>query len=140
MIRPYKPDDTDAVIAVWQAASLVAHPFLSAKIMAQEKARIREIYLPRVETWIFEEDSGLCGFLSLIENEVGAIFVHPSHQGKGFGRALMDKAVALRGHLFLDVFKENSIGRAFYDRYGFRTAREHIHEQTGNALLRMEIG
>ena len=140
MIRPYKPDDTDAVIAVWQTASLVAHPFLSAEVMAREKARIREIYLPRVETWIFEEDSRLCGFLSLIKNEVGAIFIHPSHQGKGFGRALMDKAVALRGRLFLDVFKENSIGRAFYDRYGFRTAREHIHQQTGNALLRMEIG
>ncbi len=52
----------------------------------------------------------------------------------------MDKAVALRGNLFLDVFKENSIGRAFYDRYGFRTTREHFHEQTGNALLRMEFG
>lgn len=140
MIRPYKPEDTDPLIDVWYAASLVAHPFLSAEVMAQEKLNIRNNYLPKIETWILEEDSRLCGFLSLIENEVGAIFVHPAHQGKGFGKALMDKAVALRGSLFLDVFKENSIGRAFYDRYGFRTAREHIHEQTGNALLQMEFG
>ena len=140
MIRPYEPEDTDPLIDAWHAASLVAHPFLSAEIMAQEKLNIRNIYLPNVETWILEENSRLCGFLSLIENEVGAIFVHPAHQGKGFGKALMDKAVELRGSLFLDVFKENSIGRAFYDRYGFRTAREHIHEQTGNALLRMEFG
>lgn len=140
MIRPYRPEDTDAIIAAWHAASLIAHPFPSAQVMAQEAENIRNIYLPRAETWVIEISGRLCGFMALLDNELGAIFVHPDDQGKGFGKALMDKAVALRGNLFLDVFKENAIGRAFYDRYGFRIAGEHIHEQTGNALLRMEFG
>ena len=51
--------------------------------------------------------------------------------------AWMDHAKMLRGDLEVEVFKENRIGREFYRRYGFTFHDEHIHEETGEALLRL---
>jgi len=51
----------------------------------------------------------------------------------------MDKAQELHGELEVEVFKENSVGRRFYAKYGFEELAESIHEATGNALLRLRF-
>ncbi|MCH8272831.1 MAG: GNAT family N-acetyltransferase [Candidatus Marinimicrobia bacterium] len=45
-----------------------------------------------------------------------AIFVDTDFLGMGFGRALMEHAKSLQPFLELYVFKENKIGRNFYDK------------------------
>jgi putative acetyltransferase len=137
MIRPYAEQDVDALIEVWRAASQIATPFLSAEFLAQEADNIRNLYLPNAETWVIDSEDTVAGFIALIGDEVGAIFVHPNYQEQSLGRALMDHAVSLRKSLFLDVFKENAVGRRFYDRYGFQYENEHTHEETGQQLLRL---
>jgi putative acetyltransferase len=137
MIRPYAERDVEALIEVWRAASQIATPFLSAEFLVQEADNIRNLYLPNAETWVIESGDTVAGFIALIGDEVGAIFVHPDHQGQSLGRALMDYAVSLRNSLFLDVFKENAVGRRFYDRYGFQYENEHTHKETGRQLLRL---
>lgn len=137
MIREYRESDQDAVVEIWLAASRAAMPFLSETFLREEQEKIRSIWLPTAETWVFEVASTLAGFVSLLGNEVGAIFVHPNFQGRGIGRALMDHAAALRGSLILDVFRENAVGRKFYDRYGFRVDHEHVHERTGLVQMRL---
>lgn len=136
-IRRYHPSDLDAIIDAWQAASVVAHPFLSREFIEAERSRIAELYMPNAETWVCVADGQVRGFVALLDDEVGALFVHPDHHGKGLGRQLMDKAVSLRGRLVLDVFRDNHIGRTFYDRYGFRACYEHRHEETGHIFVRM---
>ena len=140
IIRPHTVQDHAAIVEVWMAASRIATPFLSERFMAEERERIRSMWLPRAETWVAEHEGAVAGFISLIGHEVGGLFVHPDHQGRGIGRALMDHAVRLRGSLFLDVFEDNAIGRRFYDRYGFRLVREHVHEETGRNQLRLTYG
>ena len=137
MIRKYREADCEAIIEVWTAASLVATPFLSDEFVTEERDNIRTIWLPKAETWVFEADGNVVGFVSLIGNEVGAIFAHPEYQGRGIGRALMDHAARLRDDLFLDVFENNAVGRRFYDRYGFRFEHKHVHEQTGHMQIRL---
>ena len=137
MIRKYTETDCEAVIDVWFIASAVATPFLSDDFLAKERESIRTTWLPAAETWVFEKEGNVVGFLSLIGNEVGAIFVHPSNQGSGIGRALMDHAASLRDELFLDVFEENESGRRFYEQYGFQFDHKHVHEETGYAQLRL---
>jgi len=51
----------------------------------------------------------------------------------------MDKAKGLRGELFVEVFKANTMGCAFYANYGFEVVAEKVHEQTGFNLLRMRL-
>ena len=86
-------------------------------------------------------DSGerVVGFVSLMGNEIGALFVAPAFHGQGIGRALVDHARELRGEMEVEVFQANAIGRSFYDRYGFEFCEEKRHEATGQTLLRLRL-
>ncbi len=137
MIRSYKRDDLNDLLDTWYAASQVAHPFLPEEFFAAERENIPHIYLPMADTFVYENEGTVVGFIALIGNEVGAVFVHPEFHGQGMGRALMDHARQLRGNLEVEVFKANRIGRDFYRRYGFSFMEEHIHEETGEPLLRL---
>lgn len=139
MIRAYQDNDLNEVLEVWYQASLLAHPFLDETFLSQERENIAKVYMPLAETWVYLRHGHLVGFISLIGHEVGAIFVDPTVHGEGIGRALMDHARALREELEVEVFKANRIGRRFYDRYGFSLEREHVHEQTGQPVLRLQL-
>jgi putative acetyltransferase len=139
LIRQYEEKDLDAVLTAWESASRVAHPFLSQEFMQQERLNIPQLYLPQAETWVLEQDGQVIGFISLLGNEVGAIFVKPAFHGSGAGRALMDQAQRLYGELEVEVFKANMMGRNFYERYGFELLAEKMHEETGQELLRLKF-
>ena len=82
---------SDAELDVWYRSSLIAHSFLTEEFFAAERQEIAHDLLPMTETTVYESDGRVVGFVSLIENEVGAIFVDPDHQRRGIGRALMDR-------------------------------------------------
>lgn len=137
MIRRYQDGDTDAVVAVWRAAADLAHPFLSNEFQDQEAENVRHVYPQHAEFWVKEIDDRIVGFIALIESEVGAIFLVPDYHGRGIGRELMDFAVERKGAVTLDVFKENAIGRRFYDAYGFKPVKEYHHEPSGQMMVTM---
>ena len=140
MIRKYEEKDLDALLDVWYQASLIAHSFLGDSFFEQERENIRDIYMEKAETWIYEAEGQVVGFISLNENEVGGIFVYPEWQGRGIGRALMDVAKGSHETLELEVFKENLKARGFYERYGFVAYQERPYEETGDMLVRMRLG
>lgn len=124
-------------IEVWYQASLIAHPFLTDDFLEEEKANLRERFLPHSQTWVKEKQGNVVGFISLIENEVGGLFVHPTWQRQGVGKALMDKASSLHATLVLDVFEANKQGRAFYAMYGFEPVKHHRDGTTGEMMIRL---
>ncbi len=138
MIRPYQSTDDDEIVDVWFTASSLAHPFLSADFMAQEKMNVRNIYLPNTNTWVYVKNGKIVGFISMIGNEVGAIFLEPTFHGQGIGKAMMDWVAKRYETLEVEVFKDNKIGRAFYDRYGFQFLKEYFHEATKAIVLRLK--
>ncbi|MGK2858876.1 MAG: N-acetyltransferase [Thermoanaerobaculia bacterium] len=139
MIRPYRDSDQEDVLSVWMEASTLAHPFLGNFFHEKELQTIRDVYLPTAETWVWETRGRVVGFVSLLENEIGGLFVLPALHGSGIGRALVDHARVLRGSLDVEVFEKNSIGLAFYARYGFVSIDQKVHEQTGFTLLRLRL-
>lgn len=139
MIRQYDPKDRDALLVVWSESAAVAHPFWTPAMFDQERRDIAEKFLPIAETFVFERNGAVVGFISLLGSEVGGIFVDPQYHGQGIGRALMDWARASRDHLELDVFEANELGRAFYAAYGFAVVGERVDEATGQRVLRMRL-
>lgn len=137
IIRPYIDSDLDAVLSSWEVATRLAHSFMTDDFIAQEKKKVVEIYMPNTDTWVVELEGNVEGFIALMGNEVGAIFLQPEFHGRGAGRALMDKAQELHGDLEVEVFKENSIGRKFYAQYGFELMEEKLHEPTGQLVMRL---
>jgi putative acetyltransferase len=77
--------------------------------------------------------------MSLLGNEVGALFVDPTAQRAGIGWALIAKALALRGDLEVEVFKDNPIARAFYAKCGFEVMHQKTHELTGFEIIRLRL-
>ncbi|MFP6789682.1 MAG: GNAT family N-acetyltransferase [Thalassolituus sp.] len=138
-IRQYQTSDLAAVLDSWEVATRLAHTFMTDEFIAQERKNVAEIYIPNTDTWVAEIDGVVEGFIALIGNEVGAIFLQPNWHGKGVGKALMDQAQALHGDLEVEVFKENTIGRAFYLRYGFEFLEQKLHEPTGQQVLRLRF-
>jgi putative acetyltransferase len=139
VIRRYADADLDDVLDVWYEASVVAHSFLPAEFFVSERAQIADRWLPMARTFVYERDERVVGFLALIGNEVGALFVHPDHQRQGIGRALMDHARSLSPILELDVFEMNVIGRRFYAAYGFQPVGAHSDPETGHTQHRLHL-
>ena len=139
MIRKYDTGDLAELLDVWYDAAQIAHPFWTRDLFEQERRDISEKFLPIAETWVFEKEGRVVGFIALLGDEVGGIFVAPTQHGQGIGRALMDHARASRDHLELEVFEANEIGRAFYDAYGFAVVGERLDEKTELRLLRLRL-
>lgn len=139
MIRAYQPADLDDVLSVWSRASELAHPFLGEAFASAERENIATVYIPNAETWVWEQSGRVVGFIALLGNEVGGLFVDPDFHGTGVGRALMDHARARRGPLEVEVFTSNVIGRAFYAKYGFTLMHQMTHAETGLAIMRLHL-
>lgn len=139
IIRKYITADSETLIDIWQLASALAHPFLSKEFMAQATKDMRNLYLPNAQTWVVEQEGKTAGFISLLNNEIGGLFLEPSFIGQGLGKTLVDHCVSLKGPLIVEVFEDNKIGRKFYDRYGFVETGQYDHEPTGQRVLKMKM-
>ena len=139
MIRKHQESDLQDILNIWYQASTLAHPFLDDAFVEKVKKDMRELYIPGSETWVYEENGVIIGFIGMMENEIGGLFVLPNHHSKGVGRQLVDFISELHEELEVEVFKENKIGRAFYDKYGFIKIKEFLHEESKHEVLRMKF-
>lgn len=137
MIRTFEPRDMDRLLEIWLSASIKAHDFIDASFWQSNTESMRDVYIPASETFVIEDSSGVLGFYSLLDNQLAALFVDPAHQGKGFGKQLLDHAKCLRKALNLAVYKENTSSVGFYTSQGFKQVKEQIDEQTGHAEFLM---
>ncbi|AQS59999.1 N-acetyltransferase [Desulforamulus ferrireducens] len=139
MIRAYKKQDDAELIKIWYEASIIAHSFIPSTFWEAEKKSIQEKYLPLAETYVKEIDGQIVGFISLIEDYIGGLFVHPNCQGKGVGTELINKAKSLRPKLTVEVYQENTKAQRFYGKCGFTLTGERVQPETGCILLAMEF-
>jgi len=137
MIRKHVENDLEQIMKIWDASSTLAHPFLNSAFVEKVKSDMRNIYIPDSETWVYENDLGVIGFISMIDDEIGGLFVLPQYQSSGIGTKLVNYVSQLHEKLEVEVFEKNQIGRSFYNKYGFEIIKEYMHEDSGEMLLRL---
>lgn len=137
MIRKRTDADNDQIVHIWYKASRIAHPFLASDFSEKMKHDLRDIYIPNSETWVYENGGRVLGFISMLGNEIGGLFVLPDTQKNGIGTQLVNFVKSLHPELVVEVFEQNVIGRAFYAKYGFEPVSNYHHEETGQTVLRL---
>ncbi|MEG6615192.1 N-acetyltransferase [Peptococcaceae bacterium 1198_IL3148] len=139
MIREYQKNDDQELITIWYEASIIAHNFIPSEFWAAEKKNVQEKYLPMADTYVKEVDGKIVGFISLIDDYIGALFVSPEYQGKGAGSELISKARSLRKELTVEVYKDNIKAQQFYQKCGFTLVGARVQPETGCELLTMKL-
>lgn len=137
MIRPLSATDLDAAVELWYQASVQAHDFIHAAFWREQRAAMRDSYLPASKSWVYEEDEQLLGFISWYQGSVAALFISPDHQSHGLGRQLLEHLKAQYDRLELTVYAENEQARRFYSRNGFKEGEQQLCEHSGHPELVM---
>lgn len=130
-IRPLQEADLDTVVDLWLKSSIKAHSFIEASFWEGQVNAMREVYIPSADTWVADYEGMLVGFVSLNEEMLAALFVHPFFQGNGIGKQLLQFAKEQGDSLVLSVYKENKRAMDFYRKQGFEAIQEQVDKHTG---------
>lgn len=107
-------------MSLWLESTTEAHPFIDASYWQANEAVVRDEYLPAAETWVWEENGTLCGFISVMQFQfVGALFVARRSSEGDWACAAEPRSAALP--VFnLEVYQKNVRAVNFYHAQGFR--------------------
>ena len=139
-IRPYAGAcDRERLLDIWLTASRVGHPFLSEDDLASQMQLVGDVYLPEADNWVIEADGGPAGFIGLLDNFIGGLFVDPAFHGRGLGKRLVLHAAQLKGALDVEVYADNRDACHFYRCMGFVETERLAHDDEGRplAVIRM---
>ncbi|GKX63674.1 Uncharacterized N-acetyltransferase YjaB [Pragia fontium] len=139
MIRLYQPQDLDALMALWLATTIEAHPFIEPSYWLESEPLVRNVYIPDATTWVYSHNEKISGFISVMEQQfIGALFVDSAQQGQGIGKALIEQVKDVYPKLLLEVYQENTSALQFYLTMGFQVVSEQPHPETGQITLIMQ--
>ena len=142
LIRDYDPTrDIEPCLAIWRRASEVGHPFIDAADLDADAALVREHYMPAAAIRVGELEGRPMGFIALLDNLIGGLFVDPAAHGLSIGRSLVLDALTKHPILDVEVYEANRGARAFYARLGFGEAERRDVDDQGRSLplLRLRL-
>jgi putative acetyltransferase len=140
-LRPYRSDDEDAAIALWQQTWQQAYPSIDfAARVKWWRERWRSELVPNAAIIVAEQAGALVGFVTIdTSGYLDQLVVAPNHWGSELGNALVNEAKRLSpDRITLLVNTDNIRAICFYERNGFAHAGEDVNPTSGRPVLRME--
>ncbi|MGJ5176718.1 GNAT family N-acetyltransferase [Bradyrhizobium oligotrophicum] len=139
-LRPYRAEDEDAAIALWQETWQLAYPAIDfAARVPWWRERWRSELVPNADVIVAEKDGTLAGFVTIDRTGyLDQLVVSPAHWGSALATQLVDAAKQRSpGGITLLVNKDNARAIRFYKRNGFVEAGEDVNPTSGRPVLRM---
>ncbi|MCI6032816.1 N-acetyltransferase [Fusobacterium varium] len=131
MIRNLKNDDIDIVMELWKNSTIEAQNFISDSYWLENYDNVKNNYLPNSDTYVYEEDGEIKGFVSLIENIfIGGLFIRVDSQRKKIGSVILDFLKERNDKLQLTVYDKNVRAMKFYLKSGFKILNTEIDKKT----------
>lgn len=137
--------DAAAIARLHRLTVRVSLDFLPELHTAEEDLTFfAERLLPTHETWVAEVEGQVAGYAAFDADWIAHLYIHPDHQGRGLGDALLRQALADGRPKQLWTFQQNARARAFYEARGFRVVRltdgSDNEEKTPDALYAWGLG
>jgi putative acetyltransferase len=140
-LRPYRPSDEDAAIALWLKTWQQVYPSIDfAARVPWWRERWRGELVPNAAIMVAEEAGELVGFVTIDpKGYLDQLVVAPGHWGSALADTLVDEAKRLSpDRITLLVNTDNARAIRFYERNGFVRAGGDVNPTSGKPVLRME--
>ena len=141
MIRKFREEDTTKVMTIWTKGNFEAHPFINKDYWLLNYNRVKDEYLKKSETYVYETEGEIKGFISILNNQyIGALFLKKEYQRQGIGRKLINfvKEKDKYDKLILHVYEKNIDAILFYTALGFKNQKIQIDKETNEKEYVME--
>jgi putative acetyltransferase len=139
-LRPYRAEDEDAAIALWQQTWQQAYPSIDfAARVAWWRERWRTELVPNAAIMVAEQAGALIGFVTIdASGYLDQLVVASDRWGSEVAGALVDEAKRLAPDgITLLVNKDNARAIRFYERNGFVHAGEDVNPTSGRPVKKM---
>jgi putative acetyltransferase len=133
-IRLHRQRERLELLELWERSVRATHAFLTDTDIAFYRPLVADFFASEgLELYVLTgEAEPPVGFLAVSGNAIEALFLDPTHRGRGAGRQLVDYAQRLRpGALTVDVNEQNPTARGFYETLGFRVVGRSPLDGTG---------
>jgi len=139
-LRPYRPEDEDAAIALWLESWQQAYPAIDFTArLPWWRERWRGELVPKAAIVVAEQQGALVGFVTIdASGYLDQLVVAPEQWGSELATRLVDEAKRLSpDRITLLVNADNLRAIRFYARNGFVQADEDVNPTSGRPVLRM---
>ncbi len=120
--------EVEELVELWEASVTATHHFLTPQDIHFYKPLLKERYLPGVHLYVIRDgQQAIVAFMGLSDVAIEMLFVHPSEQGKGYGKQLVLYALHEKSIDKVDVNEQNEKAFFFYKHLGFEV---FSHEDT----------
>jgi putative acetyltransferase len=140
-LRPYRSEDEDAAIALWQRTWQQAYPAIDfAARVPWWRERWRSELVPKAAIIVAEQQGAPVGFVTIdASGYLDQLVVAPDRWGSEIAERLVDEAKRLSpDRITLLVNRDNARAIRFYERNGFVHAGEDVNPTSGRPVLKME--
>lgn len=118
VIRRARPEESDAIAALYRRTAEREWPFLYPHTRQEDRAFFRAAFA-KGPIWAADDGGDLVGFSAARRGWIDHLYVLHERHGEGIGRALLKRTLRGRSHVRLWTFQRNARSRAFYRRQGF---------------------
>jgi putative acetyltransferase len=140
-LRPYRAEDEEAAISLWQRSWQEAYPSIDfASRVTWWRERWRRELVPDAAIIVAEQADKLVGFVTIdATGYLDQLVVAPDLWGAELGNALVAEAKRLSPDgVTLLVNTDNARAIRFYERNGFVHAGNDVNPTSGRPVLKME--
>lgn len=137
LLRLYRTDDEEAVIALWHRSWQAAYPAIDfEERLSWWRARWRNELVPRATIAVTEIDAGLSGFVTVDSaGYLDQLVVAPELWGRGTAAVLVGEAKRISpSYLELHVNADNTRALRFYRKHEFEIVRDDNNPLSGNPV------
>ncbi|HKD47417.1 MAG TPA: GNAT family N-acetyltransferase [Rhizomicrobium sp.] len=133
-IRPYTETDFEAVTAIW-LASWQSTGIDAPVTLAELRERWLKDFAVGRMVYVAMAENDIAGFMVLRPGLLDQLFIAPTRQSEGFGKALLDFAKQQMPEGFELRTALHSRAPAFYEREGLERGEVGIHPRLGHEIV-----